>query len=98
MTAVAFTLFSRGATADEAHDKLSELVDACKDACKKVDLEIGGQYFLPSMNTYCLQGDTGFQGRAHLRIEKRKGITYNQIYSLVNTIQPTPFKIIREDN
>jgi len=96
-TAVAFTLFSRGQTMDEAHKKLTDLVDAMKSACANSNLELTGQHFLPSMNAYCVQwGETDFQGRAKLRIEKRKDVTYNQIYTLINTVQPTHYSIIRD--
>jgi predicted negative regulator of RcsB-dependent stress response len=94
MTTVNFMLISNGKTEEEAKDGMKKLVEKLTDLCQQNGLELCARYLINSGRLIQWE-ETDWQARYDLQIPKRKGITYNQIYKIVNSVQPNPFKIER---
>ena len=91
MAYVRFTLIT-----DNKED-MDNKVNALKTLCDNNGLNLTQSYFIGSYRKTHAKGnpDQDIDYRFTLDIEKNKGITYNNIYHMVNSIQPCRYTIIR---
>jgi len=89
--AVYFTLYANGKSEIEVKEKISSLVVRLQNECVIRDLVLREGKIFQSCRLL-FSGDE-VQARCDLLIEKTKSITYDGIYEVVNSIQPTYYKI-----
>ena len=87
MSSVHFTL------CNDSESGLVEMVDLLNAKCTENNLTLQEGQFFGSFRKLSFHDGTK-QFRANLSIKKIKGITYNQIYRIVNGVYPTHYKII----
>jgi len=91
MVYVRFTLIT------DSKEDMDNKVNALKILCDNNGLNLSQSYFINSYRKTHAKGnpDQDIDYRFTLDIEKNKGITYNNIYHMVNSIQPCRYTIIR---
>ena len=92
---VCFTLSASSSGPCTAIAKLRAMVMMMQARCNAAQLELRQGRFLGSARISQRKDDHRWQVDYDLQITKRKGVTYDQIYELVNAIQPVPFRIER---
>lgn len=74
-------------TEDAAIEALRPVIDALKDKAAALGLEVTEGRFFGSFSY------SNNNARAHLSIPKIKGVTYQQIYEMVNSVQVVSFSV-----
>jgi len=92
---VCFTLSASSSGPCTAIAKMRAMVMMMQAHCNAALLELRQGRFLGSARISRRKDDHHWQVDYDLQIAKRKGVTYDQIYKLVNAIQPVPFRIER---
>src|SRR5271157_1529677 len=92
---VCFTLSASSSGPYTAIAKMRAMVMMLQERCNAARLELRQGRFLGSARISQRKDDHRWQVDYDLQIAKCKGVTYDQIYKLVNAIQPAPFRIER---
>lgn len=91
MKTINFTFITIGTNEDEVKAKMAAMVGELKEKCDALNLELrDGRIFNAGR---ILISDGEVEARYDLCITKRKGITYREIYKMVNSIKPVYFLI-----